>query len=102
MLLKVGDLTFGWGADVRALPENSHAYGPKVLTEEQELALAAALKKARWKPSWRTNPQERVVFLTDPKAKEWRQSVTTKAMRGQTLEVVEVPDEEAPKKAAKK
>ncbi len=103
MLVKVGELTFGWGADVRFLPENKDAYGPKSLGPDEEIALAAAIRQAGWVPSWRVKPSERVVFFCDGNAK-WRQSVTTKASGGQTLQVVEAPatPPAAPKKGPKK
>jgi len=88
MIVKAGDLTFGWGADVRSLPEND-AYGTYVMSPETETALAQAIKKAGWAPSWRTKPTERVVYLCNPVAK-WRQPVSTKSTKGQSLQVVEV------------
>lgn len=92
MIVKVGSLTFGWGADVRDLPENKDAYGAFVMSPEVEKGLVREIELAGWKPSWKSKPDERVVFLCDPKAKTpWRQSVTTKALRGQTMQVVEVP-----------
>lgn len=89
MIVKVGDLTFGWGADARSLPEND-AYGTFVMSPETEKALAHELALAGWVPSWRMTPTERVVYLCDPGGK-WRQPVSTKAMKGQSLQVVEVP-----------
>lgn len=92
MLVTVGALTFGWGADVRSLPENKDAYGAFVMSPDVEKELVREIELAGWKPSWKVQPTERVVFLCDPKAKPpWRQSVTTKSLRGQTLQVVEVP-----------
>lgn len=93
MLLKVGSLTFGWGAEVRDLPENKDAYGPRVLSHEEEIALAVALGKAGWLPSWRVKPRERVVFLCEPG--KWRQTITSKSSPGQTLEVLEEPKKAA-------
>jgi len=90
MLIQVGDKTFGWGADVRSLPENADAYGAYVLTPEEELALAEAIKSAGWVPSWRVSPVARVVFLCELEREDpWRRSIVTKATRGQTLQVVE-------------
>ena len=92
MLVKVGKLTFGWGAEVRDLGENKEAYGAFVMPPEVEKALAREIELAGWAPSWRVNPTERVVFLCDPKAKApWRQSITTRHSKGQTMQVVEVP-----------
>jgi hypothetical protein len=92
MIVKVGSLTFGWGAEVRSLPDNKDAYGAFVMSREVEKDLVRAIELAGWKPSWRVQPTERVVFLCDPKAKEpWRQSVTASMMKGQTMQVVEVP-----------
>jgi hypothetical protein len=87
MIVKVGDLTFGWGAEVRSLPEND-AYGTYVMSPETEKALAAAVVAAGWTPSWRTQPTERVVYLCNQNAK-WRQPISVKGLKGQSLQVVE-------------
>jgi len=90
MIVKAGGRTFGWGADVRALPENKDAYGAFVMPKELEAALAQAIRKAGWEPSWRVHPTERVVYLCDPEAKQpWRQTIRTATMRGQFIQVVE-------------
>jgi hypothetical protein len=91
VIVKVGDLTFGWGAEVRDLPENSESYGSRLLSAEEEGALAAAIKEAGWKPSWKAQPTERVVFLTGvtPDGARWRSRIVTQATRGQYMQVVE-------------
>lgn len=87
MLLKVDGKTYGWGKEVRDLPENKDAYGPHILTADEEVALAKALKVAKWTPSWRQQPTERVVFLCEPGA--WRQTLASKGAPGQQMQVVE-------------
>lgn len=87
MLVKVGDLTFGWGADARSLPEND-AYGVYWMSPETEKALAKAIGDAGWVPSWRAQPTERVVYLCNPVAK-WRQPISARGLKGQSLQVVQ-------------
>lgn len=92
MIVKVDDLTFGWGADARSLPENPDAYGAYTMSPETEKALARQIELAGWRPSWRREPTERVVYrISDGGGASWRQAVTTPSMKGQTLQVVEVP-----------
>jgi hypothetical protein len=88
VVIKVGNQTFGWGADVRDLPENRDAYGPHHLTLEEQEALAVAIRAAGAEPSWRARPTEKVVFLCDEK-KTWRQSLVSGRERGLTLQVKE-------------
>lgn len=88
MLIEVDGRTYGWGADVRDLPENSDAYGPHIMDLKEQTALGKAIVAAGWVPQWKLKPHARVVFLCDPKAK-WRQSLTTRDMVGQTLQVTE-------------
>jgi hypothetical protein len=100
MLITVDGKTFGWGADVRTLPENKDAYGPFVMGAKLELELGEAIRKEGWLPSWRLKPTERVVFLCNPTAASpWRQTLTSATSRGQFLQVVEAP---APPPAGKK
>lgn len=89
MIVKVGDLTFGWGADVRSMPEND-AYGTFVMPPEVEKGLAEAIIDAGWLPSWRREATERVVYRCDTVAC-WRQAISTKSAKGQSLQVVEAP-----------
>ncbi len=92
MIVKVGDKTYGWGADARDLPKNDDAYGAKLLTVTEELLLGEAIVKAGWKPFWKRSVEDRVVFLVKPKV--WRQAITAPQMTGQTLQVKELPKEE--------
>jgi len=88
MLIEVGDRTYGWGADVRDLPNNAEAYGAKLLTNDDMVSLSKAIRGAGWVPAWKRLPSERVVFLCDPG--KWRQAITAFGMDGQFYQVVEV------------
>jgi len=87
MILPVDGRTYAWGADARDLPENALAYGTKRLSPEEAASLCAALAASGWKPFWKKEVVERVVFLVEPG--KWRQSLTTKGYEGNTLQVVE-------------
>ena len=89
MIVEVGDRTYGWGAEARDLPNNAAAYGAKVITEEELMALGKAIRAKGWEPFWSTTVSERVVFLIQKGKGGWRQTITTKAMRGQTYQVRE-------------
>jgi hypothetical protein len=89
MLVKVGDRTYGWGAEVRDLPNNAEAYGAKLLSEADMGALSKAIRAAGWLASWKRLPSERVVFLCEPG--KWRQAVTAFGMDGQYYQVKEEP-----------
>ncbi len=92
MIVKVGDRTYGWGADARDLPKNDDAYGAKMLTAGEAALLGQAIKAAGWKPFWKRAVEDRVVFLISEK---WRQAITARDMQGQTLQVKELPKEPA-------
>lgn len=89
MLVKVGDRTYGWGAEVRDLPNNSEAYGSKLLSEGEMLELSRAIRGSGWTPCWRWAVSDRVVFLCEPE--KWRQSITAANMAGQFYQVREEP-----------
>jgi hypothetical protein len=91
MLVKVGDRTYGWGAEVRELPNNAEAYGAKLLSDSDMLGLSKAIREAGWQPAWRRQPSERIVFLCEPG--KWRQAITAFGMDGQTYQVREVAGE---------
>jgi hypothetical protein len=88
MLVKVGDRTYGWGSEIRDLPNNAEAYGAKLLTDDDMLSLSKAIREAGWVPAWKRLPSERVVFLCDPG--KWRQAITAFGMDGQFYQVTEV------------
>jgi hypothetical protein len=86
MKIQVGKDTFAWGEHARDLPENSGAYGKKLLSPAQAKALVDAIAAAGWRPFWKKQVTHRVVFLVGPK---WRQSVTAHGYEGNTLQVEE-------------
>lgn len=94
MIVTVGDRTYGWGAEVRDLPNNAAAYGEKHIAEPELAALAKAIRALGWEPFWKRTSEERVVFLCEPG--KWRQGITGTGMAGQKLQVKERPVPAAP------
>jgi len=95
MIVEVDGRKFGWGEDARDLPENSEAYGAKILTSEELVALGKAIRAQGWEPFWSTTASERVVFLVEPE--KWRQSITARTMGGQTYQVREMKRGRSPR-----
>ena len=89
MIVQVGDNTYGWGADVKALPNDPGAYGAKVIDQGEAEMLFKACEAEGWELFSKVDLEERQVFLVAPKA--WRRPISVKLMKGQILQVREMP-----------
>lgn len=84
--VEVNGEKFGWGGDVRDLPTDSGAYGPRILKQSEAKALCdAILETGEWVPFSKTRLEERQVFLF--KDGEWRRPLHLVAHPGQILQV---------------